>query len=79
MCFGELVGWPLIRGHHFVYDRLKARTLMFAFQNDKAANREEGHVVGSRQKTTLQVCYLLKPLTFSQRRKRHRFVVDSQT
>jgi hypothetical protein len=45
MCSGELVGWPLIRGHHFVYDRSTAQ--MFAFQNDKAANREEGHVVGS--------------------------------
>lgn len=29
----------------FVYDRFT--TQMFAFHNDKAANREEGHVVGS--------------------------------
>ena len=33
---------------------------MFAFHNDKAANREEGHVVGSWQKTTLQVCYFVE-------------------
>ena len=37
--------WPLIPGPHFVYDRFT--THIFAFHNDKAANREEGHVVGS--------------------------------
>ena len=43
MCSGELVVWPLISGLHFVYERFT--TQMFAFHNNKAANREECHVV----------------------------------
>ena len=39
------MGCLLIRGLRFVYDRFT--TQMFAFHNDKTANREEGHVVGS--------------------------------
>jgi hypothetical protein len=45
MCSGELLGWPSIRGHQAVYDRSTTQT--FAFHNDKAVNREEGHAVGS--------------------------------
>jgi len=45
MCFGELVGWRLIRSHHFVYDKFTAQ--MFAFHIVKAATREKDHVDGS--------------------------------